>query len=200
MKKIFALIVVAVLAVTNVKAQHEIGAVVGGLNGVSYKYWFDDALALQTDLAVGLTQAAYKNISAGQYDFTVNPNALYHFDLVDALRLYTGGGINFGLAGGLGTVGGVRGANWAPANRISIDPDDYDDYDDIIDKAFRRGGGTTVMGKFGINAVIGLAYEFEQAPVVLAFDFRPGYGMNFNDIATSHYFDWKLCLGVRYAF
>ena len=39
MKKIFTLCVVALMAVTTVKAQHEIGAVVGGLNGLSYKYW-----------------------------------------------------------------------------------------------------------------------------------------------------------------
>ena len=40
MKKIFTLCVVALMAVTTVKAQHEIGAIVGGLNGASYKYWF----------------------------------------------------------------------------------------------------------------------------------------------------------------
>lgn len=192
MKKIFALVVVAVLAVTNVKAQHEIGGIVGGLNGVSHKYWFTDAFALQTDLAVGLTQAAYKHGSAGQYDFTINPNALYHFDLVDNLKLYTGGGINFGLVDGLASGTGM---SYAP-RRITIPG--YGDYDI---PNYHHGGGSSVLGKFGINAVIGLAYKFDAVPVVLAFDFRPGYGMSFNDTKyTSHFFDWKIAFAVRYAF
>jgi hypothetical protein len=56
MKKILILLA-AVIMTTNVMAQHEIGIVVGGVNGISHKYWFNDALALQTELAVGLTAA-----------------------------------------------------------------------------------------------------------------------------------------------
>ena len=106
MKKIFTLCVVALMAVTTVKAQHEIGAVVGGLNGLSYKYWFSDNLALQADLAVGLTAAYagayYEGTKLGEgqfdmYDFTINPNVLYHFDLPANFKLYCGGGVNLGL-------------------------------------------------------------------------------------------------------
>lgn len=55
------------------------------------------------------------------------------------------------------------------------------------------------LGKFGANAILGLEYKF-NAPVTMQFDFRPGYGMLFNDNSHIGYFDWALCLGVRYAF
>ena len=60
MKKLFTLALVALFS-ASVMAQHEIGAVVGGLNGASYKYWLGSNLAIQTDLAVGLT-AAYPSL------------------------------------------------------------------------------------------------------------------------------------------
>ncbi len=160
MKKTLFAVVVALFSI-NAMAQHEIGAVVGGMNGVSYKYWFNDALALQADLAVGLTEAAEK-VSYGLYDFTINPNVEYHWDLVDALKIYAGGGINFGLC-----------------------------------SALKNTSSDYVNGKFGINAIAGLQYDFNSVPLALAFDFRPGYGMSFRSDA-SHFFDWKLAFAVRY--
>ena len=160
MKKLFTLCLVVLAAVTTAKAQLEVGGIVGGLNGASVKYWFNDKMALQGDLAVGLTQGAFNGGSVGLWDFTINPNYLYHFDLISDLKLYTGGGINFGMVGGI--------------------------------------GGSGVLGKFGIKAVAGLAYEIPTAPIVLAFDFRPGYGMMFNGGGAFHYFDWNLAFAVRY--
>ena len=174
MKKIFLAVVVALFSI-NAMAQHEIGAVVGGMNGASYKYWFNDAFALQADLAVGLTRVnggVYNksgNVVSGDfggyYDFTINPNALYHFELPDNFKIYTGGGLNFGMM------------------------------------SYLNGGGA-LMGKFGINAAVGTAYHFAGAPVVLALDFRPGYGLGFGQAGagTMNYFDWKLAFAVRYAF
>lgn len=55
-------------------------------------------------------------------------------------------------------------------------------------------------GKFGINALAGLEYKF-NIPLVLQGDIRPGYGMSFqggHDVW--HYFDWALCVSVRYVF
>lgn len=69
MKKIFVLFAAVMMAVT-VSAQHEIGGIVGGLNGVSYKYWFSNSLAIQTDLAVGLTEAASGYSYGGHYQST----------------------------------------------------------------------------------------------------------------------------------
>jgi len=173
MKKILLAVVVALFSI-NAMAQHEIGGIVGGMNGLSYKYWVNDKFAVQADLAVGLSriyQATYfkgTKIGSGDFgcfDFTINPNALYHFDLVNNLKLYTGGGISFGLVSDLNNT-----------NTKALD------------------------GKFGINGVIGLAYELDAVPLVLAFDLRPGYGLGFqtSDDAHMSYFDWHVGFAVRY--
>ena len=153
-------------------AQHEIGGIVGGLNGLSYKYWFGDNLAIQADLAVGLTEAAtgqtvmgqYQSWSFGVYDFTLNPNLLYHFNLPANFKLYLGGGVNLGMLSGI--------QNTDPAG---------------------------IGGKFGINGALGATYDIQSVPLVLALDFRPGYGMTFSDQGVGvHYFDWKIAFAIRY--
>lgn len=182
MKKIFTVIVASLMIATSVSAQHEIGAIVGGLNGASYKYWFNENMAIQADLAVGLTRGAgafyYKgdhgaNGDFGVYDFTLNPNFLYHFQLPANLKFYTGGGLSIGMLN------------------------------------FLEGGSKySLMGKFGLNAVAGISYDFDAVPLVLAFDFRPGYGLGFQGNTANSgfypmhlsYFDWKLGLAVRYKF
>ena len=167
MKKVFTLFAAVMLSVSAAFAQFEIGGIVGGLNGVSAKYWFNNNMALQGDLAVGLTQAAADGGSFGMWDFTLNPNFLYHFDVASGLKVYTGGGVNIGMASPLGYYG-------------------YGGY------------GTYIAGKFGINANVGLAYEIPSVPLVLAFDFRPGYGMLFTNQYGGSFFDWKLAFAVRY--
>jgi hypothetical protein len=174
MKKGIILFAIALLTATSAMAQHEIGIVAGGLNGVSYKYWFSDRFALQADLAVGLSRVPggtyYKgnkvlDWTASIYDFTLNPNLAYHFDLPANFRFYVGGGLNLGLMSGI--------ENTNP---------DY------------------ISGKFGLNALVGAAYRFDGAPIVLALDFRPGYGLGFTKADHGHdsFFDWKLALAVRY--
>lgn len=165
MKKVFTLFAAVMLSVSAAFAQFEIGGIVGGLNGVSAKYWFNNNMALQGDLAVGLTQAATDGGSFGMWDFTLNPNFLYHFDVASGLKVYTGGGLNLGMASLLGGY---------------------------------YGYGYAIDGKFGINANVGLAYEIPSVPLVLAFDFRPGYGMLFTNQYQGSIFDWKLAFAVRY--
>ena len=172
MKKIL-LVLTAVIISVNVMAQHEIGIIAGGINGVSYKCWLTTDWALQTDLAVGLTAAPgsvfYKGFNYGtgtnsQYDFTLNPNLEYHFPLASILKLYVGAGVNLGLISDLNNT----------------DPN-------------------LIMGKAGGNGIVG----FVMAPgshVAIALDFRPGYGIAFYDADTPHFsfFDWKLGLAIRY--
>ena len=173
MKKIFTLCIAA-LAAVSVSAQHEIGVIVGGLNGLSHKYWFSDNVAVQTDLAVGLTVAYcgvyYKGTKLGegansQYDFTLNPNLAYHFDMSHSLKLYLGGGLNIGMASDL-----------------------------------KNTNPNFITGKAGANALVGLSCDFRSVPLVMAFDFRPGYGIAFTDEKSghTHFFDWKLGLALRY--
>lgn len=177
MKKLFLLLAAAIMT-ANVMAQHEIGAVVGGLNGASYKYWFSDNLALQADLAVGLTQTVARDQVLGElvlepfnwdiFDFTINPNVLYHFALPANFKIYVGGGANVGLLGNLNE-------NYATNN--------------------------AVLGKFGLNAMVGACYRFSNVPIALALDFRPGYGLSFDSRDNNwycHMFDWKLAFAVRY--
>ena len=169
MKKIFTLFAAVMLTATTAFAQFEIGGIVGGLNGASAKYWFGNEMAIQADLAVGLTQAAVSGGSIGMWDFTINPNFLYHFGLPANFKVYTGGGINFGMAS-------------------MIVPAGYSYY----------YGSMPILGKFGINAVAGVSYDIPSVPLVLAFDFRPGYGMTFTDQYGGSFFDWKLAFAVRY--
>lgn len=66
------------------------------------------------------------------------------------------------------------------------------------------GGGINIgyvlknHGKVGAGALLGLEYVFEK-PISLQFDFRPGYGFIFG-YWNNHFFDWALCLSVRYVF
>lgn len=59
------------------------------------------------------------------------------------------------------------------------------------------GYGYPGAGKFGINAIGGIEYKF-NIPLTLQFDLRPGFGTVFNKYGAGGYFDWGICLGVRY--
>ena len=59
--------------------------------------------------------------------------------------------------------------------------------------------GVSSYGKFGINTIAGLEYKF-NIPLTLQFDFRPGYGLLFDNYFTWSYFDWSVNAGVRYTF
>lgn len=54
------------------------------------------------------------------------------------------------------------------------------------------------FGKFGINAFGGLELCFTDAPLALGFDFRPGYGLAFDNQFTESFFDWSLGASLRY--
>ena len=53
--------------------------------------------------------------------------------------------------------------------------------------------------KGGANGIFGLEYKTEY-PIVIQFDFRPGYRCVFNRYFADHKFDWGLNFGVRYTF
>ena len=176
MKKIFLAVVVALFSI-NAMAQHEIGAIVGGLNGASYKYWFNDAFALQADLAVGLTQAAYKNYSSGMYDFTINPNAEYHWALpVENLKIYSGGGISFGLCNGLQAPAGSSVSGKFGINGIVGLQYDLKSVPLALAFDFRPGYGLSFYSYDDIN---------EDQQVV-------------SKMQTGNFFDWKIAFAVRY--
>ena len=170
MKRLFFFFAAVVMAVS-VTAQNEIGIIAGGINGLSYKHWFSETGAIQTDLAVGLTAAPmviyvngsrFMSSTNSQYDFTINPNVLAHHSIIPAFQVYAGAGVNLGILSDL--------SNTNPSN---------------------------IIGKAGVNVVVGWAVDF--SPVVLSLDFRPGYGLGFQGNLIAHFFDWKLGFAVRYS-
>lgn len=185
LRLVVSLLTICSVAISNGYAAyytHSVGAVVGGMNGASYKGFIlgRDGLALQTDLVVGLTQAAgamsYQGFSStghshGLYSFEANPNVVYQQAIKEFswgdLDWFVGGGASLGMAQFLSTM---------------------------------SSGVDGTMGKFGFNAMAGLEIGFTEAPLSLGFDFRPGYGLAFKRDLAYNYFDWRLAVSLRYCF
>lgn len=166
----------AVTAVAQQPYKHSIGLSVGSFEGVSYKVFLTDEVALQTDLGFRMlsTQAGSKGYVAhvGFWTFEANPNALYQANITGwnwgGLNWYAGGGLSLGLARDFAS---------------------YADYN-----------YNYTWGKFGINAIGGLELGLDDAPLAFSFDFRPGYGLLFDSDVTMSFFDWALVVGIRYIF
>ena len=71
-----------------------------------------------------------------------------------------------------------------------------------------KGGYIEELGAAGgiieVGAAAGIDAKMKNAPIVFSFDFRPGYGCllgnNGTGVGAFHVFDWTLNLGVRYTF
>jgi len=192
MKKL-VLFAMALISVATVNAaglsDHSVGVLVGGMNGFTYKGFINDNLALQADLAFGLTASpmtvkydGVKYDDEGTYsmwDFSVNPNLLYQMDLDKGFAFFAGGGLSLGM--GKEFMYKYEGVG------VSINNAD-------------------LCGKFGLNALVGAEYKFDDVPLSLGLEFRPGYGCAFRqDIEggdrisyADSYFDWKLAAALRY--
>ena len=174
MKKVLFSFLVLIFATTSMAQNQEIGLVVGGLNGLSYKKHMTENFAIQTDLAVGFQRTDFGIIGDGDFiplhvdmfDFMLNPNFLYHKDLKYGIYAEFGGGVSAGLMQTLHTI--------KPAT----------------------------LGKFGINAFAGVGYKMDNLPLAFGLDFRPGYAMSINvpmELLLNQ-FDWHLAASVRYCF
>ena len=176
MKKVFFSFLALIFAMGATAQNQEIGLVVGGLNGLSYKKHMSENFAIQADLAVGFQQTVGTFALDGDgdfnlfefdiFDFILNPNFLYHKDLKYGIYAELGGGVSAGLMQTLHTIN--------PAT----------------------------FGKFGINAFAGVGYKMNDLPLTFGLDFRPGYAMNINvpyEVIINQ-FDWHLAASVRYCF
>jgi len=183
MKKLAKFLFVGLFMLTSVSMvnaqnyKYSIGAVVGTMDGASFKMFFSENLALQADLAFKYTvPGVSRNSWVGSINtFELNPNLLYQKNITSfdwgALDWYAGGGLALGYA------------FWSGA---------YYGYG-----YYGSGGGA---GKFGINGTGGVELCLtNNIPLAFNFDFRPGYGLLFNR-GTVSYFDWALTWGVRYYF
>ena len=176
MKKIILCFMVLGLSVGAFAQNNEVGLVVGGFNGLSYKKMMSENFAIQTDLAVGLQRTSIDwlgdseliTATADLFDFVINPNFLYNKELKYGIYAFAGAGASVGLAQGLRAIG----------------------YDPIT------------FGKFGLNGRVGAGYKLADLPLTFALDFRPGYAMllNVKTETLLSIFDWHLAAIVRYCF
>lgn len=152
--------------------KHSIGATVGTFNAVSYKTFLLDHLALQMDLGYKYTLGATRYGNMYINTLELNPNLMYEGHFTKGLYGFIGGGVSLGYS-------------WF-----------YGVYDHVFTHYIYY---RYEYGKFGANGILGLEYKF-NIPLTLQFDFRPGYGMLFNEDIDFDYFDWSVNLGVRYTF
>ena len=186
MKKNFLILLSLVIGLTlTVNAQapykHSIGGTLGTMEAFSYKTFLTDNLAFSVDAGFKWTigPATYDVWYNGDHEdghgrvspmtIEANPNFMYEAAAVSkGLHWLVGGGISLGYS-------------WYTNNG------NYYDY----------GRNTRVFGKFGINAIGGIEYKF-NIPLTLQADFRPGYGLLFREHLAVSYFDWAVCVGLRY--
>ena len=165
------------------------GVNVGSFNGLSYKGFLTDNLALQVDLGVNLegTIGQVDWYSGGSiiggtngtqtfYTCEVNPNLMYQAEIssfgAGTISWFAGGGLNAGMM-----------------NNLDIKK-------------------SHPIFKWGVNAIGGIELKLANAPLALSLDFRPGYGMSTQNISTAgisatavnSFFDWKAVVGIRYVF
>ena len=151
--------------------KHSIGATVGNFNAFSYKTFLANHLALQLDLGYKYTIGSTKYGNMDINSVELNPNLMYEGHFTKGLYGFIGGGVSLGYS----WYWGVHDV-W------------------FFDTAYRYD-----YGKFGANGILGLEYKF-NIPLTLQLDFRPGYGMLFNEDIDFDYFDWSVNFGVRYTF
>ena len=172
MKKIIALCIVAILAISTVSAKKykvAAGLATGFEYGPSLKVNFTDHLTLINDLAFYIMPNTVFGTQGGTFNFGymgVADNANFAYEK----RITTGRNIDFSFYGGGGLTLG-----WAD-----------------------MGEGNA--GKFGLNAIGGIEADMTNTPIEFTFDFRPGYAMLFTGEGAVHGLDWALVLAVRYTF
>lgn len=152
--------------------KHSIGGTVGTMAAFSYKTFPIDNFAIDLNAGYKWTAGAVQAGTLFPNTVEINPN--FEFELPTkhgGLHWLVGGGISMGYC-------------WHVAG---------------INQDWSKGiYASSSLGKFGVNAIAGIEYKFD-VPLTLQVDFRPGYGMLFNNYSLS-YFDWALCLGIRYVF
>ncbi|MBR4537151.1 MAG: hypothetical protein IKO62_10975 [Bacteroidales bacterium] len=185
MKKNFLILLAFVFGLTlTVNAQapyrHSIGATLGTMESFSYKTFLTDNLALSVDAGFKWTTSpatsdVWYNSEHEDYHghispmtIEANPNFMYEAHV------------------------GSKGLHWLVGGGLSLG------YSWFFNRGYDYGlRYTTSYGKFGINAIGGIEYKF-SIPLTLQADFRPGYGLLFREHEAVSYFDWAVCVGLRY--
>ncbi|MBQ0083016.1 MAG: hypothetical protein KBT41_07045 [bacterium] len=200
MKKLLSLIVAsaAVLSVVAQEYNHSIGATLGSLNGLSYKYCATEDFAFQLDFGFQTIETRTSGIMIDGPDFSetvrfvkpvsyfggrLNPNLLWQREVADDWNFFLGGGFSVDM---------IR----------SVDVKDLNP--EVVALLSSWDTENKYAVKFGVNAIMGIEYCF-GGPVNLSLDFRPGYTVAYDNLVAGYKyylgaFDWNLCVGVRYRF
>jgi len=196
MKKLFTAILFALISLS-VFAQdyrHSFGIIAGSYNGISYKFHPGENYAMQLDLGanINLTPYGSARYRYGGYVFDLNgekpiynvsyqlnPNFMWQGELTDNFYFFAGGGFSLGII-------------WC-------------DFDFYTHTGYHVRLQNTSEAKFGVNGIMGFEYCWEETPLTLGFDFRPGYGAEYDHVTPDisyerHFFDWSLSLALRYTF
>lgn len=195
--KRYSIAVIALLIAATVWAQdyrHSFGIIAGSFNGISYKFHAYEDVAFQLDLGASINKtpfgkARYRyggeafDILGDDAVFNIcyqfNPNVMWQGELTDNFFCFFGGGFTVGVI-------------WC-------------DFDFITHTGYHVHLENTSEAKFGVNGLMGMEYCFEEAPLTLGFDFRPGYGVEYDHVTPDisyerHFFDWSLSAALRYNF
>lgn len=216
MKKIFTLVVAAMTAICAFAQDytHSAGLVVGNLNGLSYKYFLSEELAIQADLGFGIVATSgsfvsqekfsqkddeYDNsskltlgASANLWTFELAPNFIWQKNITSfdwaSLDFFVGGGVSIG---------------YAKLTRLEAKKAKYsgkETYRGEVTERNREYNGDEIRymniwgfadyyaksyGKFGVNAIGGVELALTGAPITIGLDFRPGYGLMFTSDLTA---------------
>lgn len=167
-----------------------IGAVVGTMEGASFKMFLTDNLALQADLGISLSSFRYEYDYYGYagrgtsskpfWAIELNPNLMYESTIKDwnvgGLYWFAGGGIGIGY----------------------VITDVYDWWsDDYHDPHYTWNRANF---KLGVNAIGGVEFAFKKIPLTTQVDVRPGVGFLFADGWNKAFFNYGVNASVRYTF
>ena len=165
---------------------------------------------------VSATYTGKRAWSQDYFTFELNPNVVYQKPIAELsfgkLSWYAGAGISIGMLKSAthgdyyDSKGNKHNSWWAMSQTV-------DTYNSITgDKETKAL--IPAEFKFGFNAIGGVELKLNSAPIVIGFDFRPGYGLSYyndtekgtvagkeyKDISkyTTSFFDWTLAASVRY--
>ena len=160
--------------------KYSMGAVFGNMEGISYKMFVADKLAFQADLGV--------KFFATQFGKVVTPAPYVPGDPVIpvtpiAIKTFVDVELNPHIMY-------QRSAKATEAGQLSW----------FVGVGASIGYQFDKNGKFGANLIGGIEYSGAKTPLSVQLDYRPGYGMLFDNNTTRSFFDWTLALSVRYTF
>lgn len=223
MKKLLlaAVLLLGTITMSAANYTNSVGGTAGTMYGFTYKgFVFGvDGLALQLDLGLNLPALAGKMImktgnNKMKYDFMfgdflefqLNPNFVYQSEISSwgwgSLDWFIGGGLSFGLMYWYGDI-------MLKGDELELGKSGWNTYSrSDMEKGMGFKDKDVTYGKFGLNAIGGIELGWKKVPLAVGVDFRPGYGIGFNETKmndvktkqTLHFFDWALVASVRYCF